>query len=312
MSQEAGMADAGVTVPAGPVRHWRIHLGAHKTATTHLQETLTLVRPALAARGLDYIPNSLLRQQKFARTLWYRDRLARMPLLGPARMREKIVAVVEPLRLGPETVVLSEENILGVSDQMLQAPFYPQAALSIRRLATLTAQAEVVFFLSIRSYDRLLPSAYAEALKFRPPPPGGFDVARLLARPPSWHDLVRQIRTAAPGVSLRVWQQEDYRANAQAIMTEVCGTDLGLLPDISDPSWTRSPTAEGIRAAEAIDPGLDMRARREKVRELYDAAEGAPYRPFTDAERADLKARYAADLAGIEADFPGTLMRFPA
>ena len=50
----------------GPVRHWRIHLGAHKTATTHLQETLTLVRPTLAARGLDYIPNQLVRGRRLA------------------------------------------------------------------------------------------------------------------------------------------------------------------------------------------------------------------------------------------------------
>ena len=304
------MTAAKAAAPTGPVRQWRIHLGAHKTATTHLQETLTALRPALAARGLDYVPNPLLRERKFARLLWRRDRLARMPILGPARMREKIEAVVEPLRLGPETVVLSEENILGVPDQILRVPFYPQAALSVARLATLAARAEVVFFLSIRGYDRLLPSAYAEALKFRPPREGGFKAADLLAQPPSWYDLVQQIHTAAPGIPLRIWRQEDYRANAQAIMAQVCGLDLGPLPDISDPSWTRSPTAEGIRAAEALDPGLGMEARRKKVLKLYEAAEGDAYRPFTEAERTALKARYAADLDRIEQDFPGTILRF--
>lgn len=314
MKQDKGMtaaeaADAGERL--GPVKHWRIHIGAHKTATTHLQETLTLVRPALAARGLDYIPNPLLRERLFARTLWRRRPLARLPVVGPWQMREAIEAVVDPLRLGPDTVVLSEENILGIPDQILRVPFYPQVAQSVARLASLGTRAKLVLFLSVRGYDTLLPSAYAESLKFRPPREGGFNPARLLAGTPSWHDLVTRIHRAAPGVPLRIWRQEDYRENAQAIMASVCGIELGPLPDISDPSWTRSPTAEGIRAAEALDPGLSMAERRNRVGEVYAASGGERYRPFGEAERAELRARYAADLARIEQDFPGEIMRFP-
>jgi len=208
--------------------------------------------------------------------------------------------------------VLSEENILGIPDQILRVPFYPQAALSVARLASLGRRAELVLFLSIRGYDTLLPSAYAESLKFRPPRAGGFDIPRFMARPPSWYDLVAQIRRAAPGVPLRIWRQEDYRANAEAIMAEVCGLELGPLPDISDPSWTRSPTAEGIRAAEALDPGLTMAERRERVGEIYATAGGERYRPFAEAERGALRDRYAADLERIEREFPGAVMRFPA
>lgn len=315
MKQETGMTaaeTAGAGETLGPVRHWRIHLGAHKTATTHLQETLTAVRPALAARGLDYIPNPLVRERKLARALWTRRPLARLPLVGPMHMRDAIERLLAPLRLGPDTVVLSEENILGIPDQILGQPFYPQAAQSVGRLASLAGRAKLVFFLSIRGYDTLLPSAYAESLKFRPPREGGFDTRRLLAETPSWYDLVAQIHRAAPGVPLRIWRQEDYRANAQAIMSEVCGLDLGPLPDISDPSWTRSPTAEGIRAAELLPTGLAMAERRERVGEIYAASGGEPFRPFAEAERSEIRARYAADLARIERDFPGEIMRFGA
>lgn len=296
----------------GPVRHWRVHVGAHKTATTHLQETLTAVRGALAAQGLDYIPNPLLRQRRFARTIWKRRPLARLPLVGPRHMREALEAVITPLRLGPDTVVLSEENILGIPDQILRQPFYPQASQSIARLATLAGRAKLVLFLSIRGYDALLPSAYAESLKFRPPAAGGFDADRLAARPPSWHELVQRIHRAAPGVPLRIWRQEDYRANAPRIMLEVCGFELGPLPEIMDPSWTRSPTAEGIHAAERLDPSLSMEERRERVGDLYAASEGDRFRPFSDAQQKALAARYLEDLDLIERDFPGEIMRFPA
>ena len=55
---------------------------------------------------------------------------------------------------------------------------------------------EMVLFLSVRSYDTFLPSAYAEHLKHAPPEAGGFEALRerLVARPPSWYDLVCRIR----------------------------------------------------------------------------------------------------------------------
>jgi hypothetical protein len=297
-----------------PVRQWRIHLGAHKTATTHLQETLTAVRGDLAAQGVDYVPNQLVRRRRLAQTLWQRRPIARLPIVGTAHMRDAIEAVVAPLRIGPEVVVLSEENIVGVPEHILATPFYPQAAQSVARLASLGSRAEVVFFLSIRGYDTFLPSAYVETLKHAPPPPGGFQGARarLLAEPPSWFDLVSRIRDAAPEIPLRIWRQEDYRANARAIMEEVCGRPLGPLPEISDPTWTRSPSASAIAAAEALPADLPAVERQARVREIFAASEpGADrFRPFGPAERQRLRADYEADLDRIARVYPEVMMRF--
>jgi hypothetical protein len=297
---------------SGPVRRWRIHIGAHKTATTHLQETLTALRPALAAQGVDYIPNSLVRGRKLAPNLWRRRPITRLPIIGPARMREALEAVLEPLRLGPSTVAISEENILGVPHQLLATPIYGHAALHVARLASLGQRAEIEIFLSIRSYDMLLPSAYAESLKHAPPGVGGFEAlrARLLAAPPSWFDLVSRIRAAAPEVPLRIWRQEDYRANAHAIMQAFCGCEIGVLPEISDPTWTRSPSAEGIAAAEALPHTLTRAERDARVRAIFASPSGERYQPFTPEERRHLRAAYDADLERIAASFPDLLMRF--
>jgi len=76
--------------------------------------------------------------------------------------------LVAPVRVGPEVVVVSEENVLGVPGHVLTRTFYPLASQRIGRLASLSLEADLRCFLSIRSQDRFLPSAYAEALKFAP------------------------------------------------------------------------------------------------------------------------------------------------
>jgi hypothetical protein len=300
---------------AHPVRQWRIHIGAHKTATTHLQETLAAVRGGLAVRGVDFVPTlSVLRAQRFAEALGQRRPLARLPILGPAHMCDAIEATLTPVRIGPEVVVLSEENALGLPRHVLTRGFYPEAAQRIGRLASLGLRAELRLFLSIRSPDRLLPSAYAEALKFAPPPPGGFAAIRerLLAAPPSWFDLVARLRAAAPEVPLRVWRQEDYRANDKAIMEILCGRPLGPLPDLPDPARTRSPSAAAITGAEALPADLSADERLARVREIYAVVEpgGARFQPFDAAERKRLRAGYEADLERISRLFPDVLMAF--
>jgi hypothetical protein len=297
-----------------PVRQWRIHLGAHKTATSHLQETLAAVRGDLVGQGVDFIPNPLVRQRDLARTLAQRRPVARLPVVGRAYMRAAIESVLAPLRAGPEIVVISEENILGVPGHMLKLPCYSQAARNVNRLVSLAGRAEVVFFLSIRSYDTLLPSAYVETLKHAPPPPGGFReaVGALLAGSSGWFDLVSRIRAAAPGVPLRIWRQEDYRANARAIMEAVSGRVLGPLPEISDPTWTRSPSAGAVAAAEALPRDLPPGERLARVRAIFAAADpGAdPFRPFETADRQRLRAWYEADLERIAEVHRDVLMRF--
>ncbi len=304
--------ESGAACP--PVRHWRIHLGAHKTATTYLQETLAAVRGDLVRQGIDFLPSSEVRERALARALGQRRPGARVPILGAARMRGAIETVLAPLRVGPEVVAFSEENILGMPDHMLRVPLYPRAATNVGRLASLAGRAEVVFFLSIRSYDTLIPSAYVETLKHAPPPPGGFREAwaRLRAAPPSCCDLVARLRAAAPKVPLRIWRQEDYRANARAIMEAFCGGALGPLPELSDPTWTRSPSAGAIAEAEALPRDLPPAERLARVRAIFAAAEpGADrFRPLDPAERQRLRALYDADLERIAGAWPDVLMPF--
>ena len=121
-----------------PITSWRIHIGAHKTATTHVQETLAAMRPVLRrARGRLHpepgaAPERLRRRRSGSRQTWNRV----PPLRGPM-VRRVVARHLDPLRAGPATLVLSEEKLIGGSQQIFAEPIYPRMQRIIALLATL-------------------------------------------------------------------------------------------------------------------------------------------------------------------------------
>ena len=145
------------TAPLNRVKRWRIHIGAHKTATTHLQQTLTAIRPRLVARGVDSIPLAALRAGGLARSLNEPRLGTRLPLLRGLVTQRLVDAILDPLRQGPETLVLSEEKLLGAPRKVFAEPFYPMVEHIVPALATLGGKAEVTLFLSIRAFTPSCP-----------------------------------------------------------------------------------------------------------------------------------------------------------
>ena len=260
-------------MPPGPITAWRIHLGAHKTATTHVQETLALMRPALVARGVDFIPIRLPAPRGIAVALGRSGcgtgcrRCAGRWCGGCWRGTSTRCAP------GPPTLVLSEEKLIGGSQHVFSEPIYPRCSASWRCSPPSARRAEVTLFLVDPQLRHpaplgLRPGAEVHAAdRRRLRRPSG---ARVLARPPSWFELVRRIRAAAPGMPLRVWRQEDYRGHAAAILAGLCGLDdVGPLPEVADPAWTRSPDLAAIRAAEALPAAMPEPERRARVRAIF-------------------------------------------
>src|SRR5687767_14404791 len=106
------------------VAEWWIHVGAHKTATTHLQYSMALQRDRIAAQGKDYIPLDKVREADLVKIL---RRKGWRKFLPSSVFRNKWFDAIEPLRCGPSTVIISEENFLGGSKDLLRPDFYPEA-----------------------------------------------------------------------------------------------------------------------------------------------------------------------------------------
>lgn len=292
-----------------PVTEWRIHIGAHKTATTHLQDTLDSQRSSLEASGVDYFPRDMVREfnliKLFRRKSWRRF----VPGHIYHRWWEDALATI---RLGPQIVAISEENLLGGPKDLLAEKLYPDTESRLLSLASVLSSRNLHLFLSIRSFETLLPSAYAQSLRSRPIA-GGFDAVRdrWLTRPLSWADLIDRIQLILPEAKLSVWKFEDYGAHSMEIISAFCGCsnvrDIHLPP----PRTTMTPSATAVARIEALRPHRRRAKYRSEVMKICQADTGTDrYSPLTAEERAVLAGAYTRDLERIGAMGPGVHMRF--
>lgn len=293
------------------VKEWRIHIGAHKTASTHIQHVLGDLRPQLLAEGLDVlVPHQGLREAKLA-SLASRRRRNSFPFLARA---SEFTDLVTPLRRGGDRVLVSEEGLLGWTQDAIGGRFYSGLDYMLAVLGRLSRTARVSIFLAIRAQEAFLPSLYAENLRHGPPPPGGFESVRawMHQSPPRWSRLVEDIRRRVPRADLVVWRQEDFRLHEAEILARLVGHPVPVPQAAPDTGYTRSGSAQAIALAERLDPDLRGAARMEAVSALYadPAHEGPAFRPFDAEETAQLKRLYAADLEAIDRLAPGALLRF--
>jgi hypothetical protein len=287
-----------------PPEEIRLHLGLHKTATTHIQETLAALAPRLAAMGVDAPATTALRGAGFPRAV----------PAGPAA-RARARGRMARLRGGGRVLVLSDERWLSGIPGALAPDPYPDPERQLAPvLPLLRAAPRLRLLVALRDMGTHLPSAYAESLRFFPDtPPFAEAVAARLAAGASWLPAIERLRALFPEAPLTLWRYEGYRGRARAVLAEICGADPGPLPELAVPRATRSPRAADVAAVEATTgPGAAgaggtggdaaRRAHARRMREALDGGREGPRFALEDAAaRAAFSARYAADLEALGA-----------
>lgn len=285
-----------------------MHIGAHKTASTHLQMAMERAGERLKARGVAYFGPEALRR----RGLGVPEYLsAEAEDMGHA---ERIRAALAPHPDQPRNrLVLSDENLLGNAhnvELIRSARLYLRAPARLARLAPLLPAGQVVLALAIRNPAAFLASAYAQRLmsgrlQSYSDYAQGLDPARL-----SWADLTERVMAALPGATCHIWRYEDYPANAPEVLRALLGDAAPAArpgPGIAHPGLSAHAHAALMAEAPAL-AGQGEEAVRERVKALRAAwpkdAQTPGLQPHDPATLARAAASYAADCARIAA-LPG-------
>lgn len=286
----------------------RIHIGAHKTATTEMQQAFRRIRKRLEAMGTGVVGPRGLRGDWISlhRAMFARDEEA----LGRARTR-----FGRWLRRYQDHVI-SEENIIGTVHRRrifgAGNHFYPEAVENLGLLRDLMGNPEVELFLSIRDPAEFVTSAYGQILREGVAMGiedyvGDYDVPAF-----SWVELASRL-CAAPGVTrLICWRYEDYATLRPEIMSRLIGPELATLlppPETHNAGMSEAAYRQFLQwIFDDIDaPFPELLAR---ARTLHPKAPGDPgMRPLPPEVYARSRECYARDVAALAVLDGVTLLR---
>lgn len=246
----------------------RFHIGAHKTATTHLQ--LTLARCELTS-GTRYVP------------------LKRLRRLLTSRVRKGRV-IVPWHRWYRGTWLFSDENILGTSANALE--MYPEPARALKYFA----DCELSVFLCVRHYETFLTSAWGERLWHHPVRP-----FRPQLPERRWTDLVAELQTDLPGVPIHVWRYEDYRRHSESIIRHYAD---GAIERFPPPMEGRPKSGFSARAVAEVErhAGSKVGKRRlQAIRARFPISPEYPrFDPWSETQKRLLDEMYEEDLVALK------------
>ncbi|MEM9523044.1 MAG: hypothetical protein AAF982_03470 [Pseudomonadota bacterium] len=277
-----------------------LHLGAHKTATSHLQKSLQRNGTALERMGVSFLPPAHYRQTFASLQIELRDGA------DIENLRRTAKHLVRGAANGKRRLILSDENIMGNMPRLMKEnDIYPWARGRVGRTVRILSYYRPEICLAVRNLAGFIPSAYGEALRHAPYRSFERFVSNADLHALSWARLIGKLASAARETKFFVWRYEDYDAHKtdilQALLNAAC-------PDDFDFVGKRTRPGLSARALEALADwsakGHDIRGERliGKAEELYPTGEEwPPFDPFTPNQRAIFDANYQRDWDEIKA-----------
>ncbi len=284
------------------------HVGAHKTATTHLQKTIRRVLDPLAEEGVRfYGPENFRMPGRTIPALFGFQAGKDKPL--PKRLPNEQLALMAK---DAQRIVFSEENFIGP----LNSPNglglkrrYKPAGERLGAFAAAIGQ-EIDVFLAIRRPTGFMNSAYCQMLLGGQVRPLGEYLRRNPLSGVDWVDLVARIR-ATPGVGqCIVWRYEDYRPLFEQITALMLGEAAAKLVPTVDRPINAGLSAAAVAEILHREGTGDMRDIAKETRVLLPVADGyPPFDAFSAEDHAISDQRYMDQVRTI-AQMPGvTLLR---
>jgi hypothetical protein len=271
-----------------------LHMGAHRTATTTLQNLIHRNRAELAMAGIAAWTPERTRNGLFAGLIHAPETLTDQVERRGARSCG--VIAVELARLaqsGHRQLIVSEENMLGAArNNMRQGRLYPQLAERLRRLAPAFGSRCRRIGLSIRAYDSYWASAFAFGVAEGHRMPGPDMLDRLVTQPRRWRDVICDVAAAFPAAELVVWPFERLAGQPDRQLALLTG---GL---------SQYMTLQGARDWRNPSPRLGQLREILNDRGEPGATAALPggngrWMPFDAEQQAALRSQYLADLTWL-------------
>ncbi|MDG1970324.1 MAG: hypothetical protein P8I56_04995 [Paracoccaceae bacterium] len=278
-----------------------LHIGAHKTATTHLQATLIKHREQLTEAGVQYErPDHIRSLIGSGRRAAAQSRIVPSVRAGLAGQR------LARIDAGKDRLVLSDENSLGQCIEIFDRErLYPTVRHRMKIWRRLAAQRDTTIYLSIRNYADFFSGAYVQSIRkaaiYRP---DADSLAALARMPRRWPDVIADIRHALPDVRAKIWAYEDYEALSPRLLLETTG--MVLKPVQRRPMAT--PSIKTVSAFQAASKPAEQTL--DQIAQIHPISEQNPKFSLWSATQTDeLSAMYRDDVTRLRNDLGEDFLR---
>lgn len=282
-----------------------VHLGAHKTATTHLQRWLARNHAALETAGAWCWGPPQTRHR------WIRR--VRRAAMGETRKRG-LLALERWCGWGSPAPLwlISEELLAGLLSEALKGPRrYPLADACLRTLLDVYRPRTVRVFLAVRGPTDFLRSLYLESLRHRPYRPFHRVVRLDHLEPHRWSELVGRLAAVVGPEQVTLWRHEDVHGQLRQVLSALTGERSERIDASFAPGKVTRPSLSGRAVQELArrPPASGKAARRAQIQSLLarypSGTAHPPFQPWSREDRARLQRHYEEDLAEIRQRFPG-------
>jgi len=279
----------------------KLYIGAHKTATTHINNLLDSSRSVLVANGIKLsLPNEV-------RCEWLPNFFNFLSTKNP-RALEKIKSLSPTL----ETWILCEENISGLTqDFSRREGIYPSLKRRMEAIKAFYPEVNIEVFFSIRSYDLFYGSAYLEAVRCDGYSPfmKFYDEDRFKNN--SWVTVADSLSKVFSEEKITLWCYEDF----SSVLLQVIEKITGLNSEISNQiitdygnSITRPSMSKRALTHLACLSSAPISIQKKSIEKLIDKypanAENGYFRAFDKQKSTLLKKKYVEDIETIKNLYP--------
>lgn len=259
-----------------------LHLGAHKTATTYIQECLRQNITSLEKSSVCYIPLEKLRPS-----------LTRSVIKGHFLRTHK--RKYRKLLKTNRRLIISDENLIGgAKDLYKSGVLYPNLNKRLKRLRQQLPVANIEVYFCVRSYETYLPAMYCEYIRHNDfinfdEYLSSVDIDKI-----SWVSVLDALASIYGRESLRVWRFDEFSSLEQAVFQSIGDNDIELNKQVDN--VRPSPSARAISALEEASKemrGDELSKLQKELEQTYPKGKKYPkYDPFSDIEKQQLSSRF--------------------
>lgn len=276
-----------------------LHIGVHKTATTHFQRSLKAAEALLSKQGARFFGPEGLRAK--GQTLV--DRFG-LRVQGAKRENRSAMSPAEQLAHmadGAERLLLSDENFIGglqTKAGEMSSPLYPRAAERVALLGDALGTGPLDVFIGVRSPTGFLTSAYSQLLMAGDAMPFADYLSLNPLSTIYWPGVVARLASLPQVGRLFVWRQEDYAQVFPQICSYFIGSPLPIrpLPGVAHRGLSQQAVDTAIETFARTGEQGAGRAAREvyPINQIYPA-----FAPFDADTVAQSDAEYRLQLKDI-------------